>query len=640
MRHGDGTGAMTSTGAVMPWCAGARWLGPLAIACTFLALAAWSWRKWTDVHIDFGNELYIAWQLGEGKALYRDIAHRNGPLSHYLNALVFCAFGVSIRTLVFANLVVLGAICAMLHRVFRLGCDRFTATVACIVLLGVFGFSQYVPIANFNYVTPYQHFQTHGLALSLALLLALERCARTGSRAWAGAAGAALGLVFLTKIELFVPAAAMTALAWALMARRGLGRERRGAPLRCAPVFGAAAALPVLLCLLFLTAQMPLDLAWRGVLGNWSYLDQALAADAYYRAVLGANRPLQNAGLALAALAGMAGVAAVVAGLDRALPALGRHALPSALVGLVVFALLQLAPRAIPWLTLARALPLTTALALVLFVWRCRHAPSEGEFFQRQFVLALWSGFGLALLGKMLLSARFQHYGFVLAMPAATLLAAGAVGGLPAWLRERGGGGWLARSVGVALVATAVLFFWGRSNIYYARKDLRVGSGADAILAENPSAGRRAQIVATTLERLEALMPPDATLLVLPEGISFNYLLRKENPTRFNLFLPTEIAAFGEASMLRELATHAPDFIVLAHRKSEEFGVGRFGVDPRNGRRLLAWIRANYRRVERIGAEPFGGGGFGTVILRRGTADDEAAAGASRSGDSGQSTSM
>jgi hypothetical protein len=125
-------------------------------------------------------------------------------------------------------------------------------------------------------------------------------------------------------------------------------------------------------------------------------------------------------------------------------------------------------------------------------------------------------------------------------------------------------------------------------------------------------------------------MPEDSTLLVMPEGAGINYWLRKENPTPYNLFLPTEIDAFGEASMLGALRERPPDFVLLTHRLEGEFGVGTFGEDPRNGRRLMSWVRENYRRVERIGAEPFSGRGFGVVILRRADDDPSREAGAIR----------
>ena len=45
------------------------------------AMAAWSWRTWPDVFIDFGREAYVAWRLSEGDVLHRDIVYVSGPLS-------------------------------------------------------------------------------------------------------------------------------------------------------------------------------------------------------------------------------------------------------------------------------------------------------------------------------------------------------------------------------------------------------------------------------------------------------------------------------------------------------------------------------------------------------------------------------
>ena len=113
--------------------------------------------------------------LAEGKVLYGDVAHRNGPLSHYWNALLFRTFGVSLWTLVWANLALLAALCALAYAVLRRAVDARAATACVLVLLGIFGFSQYVDVANYNFVTPYHHFQTHGIALGLGMLLALLR---------------------------------------------------------------------------------------------------------------------------------------------------------------------------------------------------------------------------------------------------------------------------------------------------------------------------------------------------------------------------------------------------------------------------------------------------------------------------------
>jgi hypothetical protein len=49
------------------------------------AMMVWTWQTWADVTIDFGRELYVPWQMTEGKVLYRDIAYFNGPFSPCVN---------------------------------------------------------------------------------------------------------------------------------------------------------------------------------------------------------------------------------------------------------------------------------------------------------------------------------------------------------------------------------------------------------------------------------------------------------------------------------------------------------------------------------------------------------------------------
>jgi 4-amino-4-deoxy-L-arabinose transferase-like glycosyltransferase len=599
----------------LPWAGLGPALGPATLAVAFVVLASWSWRKWTDVQIDFGNQLYIPWQLSDGKALYRDIAHRNGPLSHYVGALAFLLFGVSLRTLVLCNLAVLAASCAMTYRVFRDACGRLTATAVGLVLLCVFGFSQYVGAANYNYVTPYQQAQTHGLALSLAMLLAFSAYFRRRRLRWCALAGGCLGLVLLTKAELAVPAAAAAGagLFWSIVSEPIDGRRL----LRLGSAFLGAALFPVAGAFALLALQMPAEIAWGGVLGNWNHLGSDLLADRFYLRGAGLDDVAGNLWHALRMLAAIAGVAGAAALLDRLLPVHRARAAWSAAAGVAVFAVLCAARDAVPWFDLPRALPLVTLAAVVVLAIGCWRRRDRPEALARWAPLALWALWSLLLLGKMPLHTRIHHYGFALAMPATLLLVATFVHGLPAWGRARSGGD-LTRAVGLASIAAGVVFLLLRSDSFYARKDFRVGQGADAIVVAGPGVDPRGALIARALTRLEAAMPADASLLVMPEGIGLNYWLRRRNPTRFNLFLPAELRAFGgEEAMLEEIREHAPDFVVLMHRDSAEFGVGPFGEDPRNGRRLRQWVDANYIRLTQIGAEPFRDRRFGLVILRR-----------------------
>ena len=155
-----------------------RLLGPVLIAAATAAMVYWSWGTWPDVIVDFGRELYTPWQLSEGQVLYRDVAHFNGPLSPYINALWFRLFGVGLRTLVVANLAIFGVLLYLCYSLLvQLG-SRTSATLACLVFVFVFAFSRYTIAGNYNYLCPYSHEATHGLTLAVASFYFLALFAR------------------------------------------------------------------------------------------------------------------------------------------------------------------------------------------------------------------------------------------------------------------------------------------------------------------------------------------------------------------------------------------------------------------------------------------------------------------------------
>ena len=92
----------------------------LAFIAVIAALLLWrGWSRWTHPVIDFGRELYVPWQILEGKILYRDLAYFNGPLSPYLNALGLNIFGVSLTALVIVNFILLATLTLLLYQLVR-----------------------------------------------------------------------------------------------------------------------------------------------------------------------------------------------------------------------------------------------------------------------------------------------------------------------------------------------------------------------------------------------------------------------------------------------------------------------------------------------------------------------------------------
>jgi hypothetical protein len=359
---------------------------------------------------------------------------------------------------------------------------------------------------------------------------------------------------------------------------------------------------------------MPLELAVRGVMGNWSYLGADLLADRFYLRGLGLDEPVANGLLALRMFLYLVAVGVLVLGADRFLPVFLQRPRWSGILAGVTFVVIVTNLDLIPWFRLARALPFTSLVACTVLAAICLSRRRDRKELARWFGVTLWAIYALALLGKMILNARLAQYGFVLAMPAALLVVAGVVAAVPSLAGARGQAGNIARGIGAAAVAGGLVFFLTHSQAIYARKDVVIGEGADAIRVD----GERGRPISAALRKLDAIMSPHATLLVLPEGIGLNYWLRRKNPARYFLFIPAEFAAVGgERVILDEVREHPPDFVLLVDRPHAEFGVGPFGVDPRNGRRLVAWVTQHYERVRKIGREPFRDRGFGVVILRR-----------------------
>ena len=588
----------------------------LAPVLAAAALLRWTWGTWPDVMVDFGREAYAAWQLAEGRALYRDIAWFNGPLSPHVNALAFRVFGASLWTLFLVNAALLALLTALLYGLLGRASDRLSASVACLVLLGVFGFGQLVGIGNYNWIAPYSHEATHGVLLGIAAIAALQHWQGRRRAAWVALSGLCLGLSFLTKAEVFVAAfgGAMAALVL-LLRREPLARERAGV---LALVFSCSGLLAVAAAWALLGARLGPAGALRGILGSWRWVFGGEVGElAFYRSGAGLDAPLEHLRAMAVATAGWA--LALLPALLAAFLARRLRA-PSRGLALGLFAAEAMALLAVPesaWLHAARPLPLFLLAILAAFgvaLWRRRREDAPlATLGAIELGLAL---FALLLLAKMGLNARVYHYGFALAMPATLVVTVALVGWIPALLTRRGAHGYLFRAAALALLAVGVARHLQRTARFIETKTATVASGADAFKSDPI----RGPMVDAALAELRRRLPEQASLAVLPEGVMLNFLARRANPTPFVNFMPPELAMFGEPAMLAAFRADPPDFVVLAHKDTSEYGFPLFGRDY--GRDLYAWVRANYTPRWQIGyprgAEPLQPGTvFALQLLER-----------------------
>ncbi len=545
------------------------WVDAAVLLAIGLGMLAFTWRGWADPLVDFGRELYVPWRLATGDRLFTDIAWFNGPLSQYWNAALFRVFGPGLSVLAASNAAVLAVTVTLLYGLTRPVWGRLAATSAGAAGLTVFAFGQYLSTANFNWITPYSHELTHGIALALVAVAAMGHWARGGRTASLVVAGLSLGMAFLTKPEPFAAGLAGVGVFLPTLARVG----------------GARAALVLLTSALF-----PVAVSWgllgaHATVGGWpAVLAGEVSTLPFYRSGMGIDRPWLRLGMMLAWSALWTGAAGALFVIARATRHTDGRVAPLA-VATIILTTPLLFPDPWAWLGALRPLPLATlgvAVGLATRVFRGRGRAGTLD------ALAL-AVFGLVLLAKRLLNASAAHYGFALALPATCVVTAAALAWLPSVADRFGGRSDVIRAGLLALLTVFAFQHVAITARWHAIKTEQLGVGADAMKTDP-----RGAVVRRAIDRVG--LPDPASLAVLPEGVMINYLTRVPAPTQYINFMPPEEILFGDAAWAAAFATSPPDVILSVPKDVSEYGRGPFGIGY--GVELYEWIAARYGSSE------------------------------------------
>jgi hypothetical protein len=505
----------------------------LLIGAALVAMLAFTWRTWPDPVIDTGRELYTAWRLSEGDALYRDVAYFNGPLSPYVNAAAMLVLGPSLDAVMLTNGLILVAIVVALYRLLRLLSDRLAATAATVVFVVGFAMLRLVGIGNYTFVTPYAHELTHGTLLLLLMLLCLTKYLLSGSRYALVGASICAGLACLTKPE--VAAAALAGLLIPLALAR----------LRDFVLAVAVTSIPVVLAFAALLVKLSAAEAWAGLTGPFRYAFSASVRDQpFYRQVMLGSDVRESIV-----------IAATVTLVELALLALGiaagrvrRGSVTAVVVGIAVAAgLLLLVPSPFIFLFVVRSAPVLLPVIVGVLGWRWWRAHEAIALARLAFAIV-----ASVLLVKIALTAGPQHYGFALAMPAAMVLTLAGLAWLPEGLQARA----VVLGIWAATLPMLLLVHAHRTS----ELTLLVNAGtADSYRARSRTLDEAMSLLAGYLI---ARTPPGSTVAVLEQGAWLNFLIQRRNSTPYVTVLPPEVAMYGERAIVDAFARRPPDFIV------------------------------------------------------------------------------
>jgi hypothetical protein len=199
-----------------------------------------------------------------------------------------------------------------------------------------------------------------------------------------------------------------------------------------------------------------------------------------------------------------------------------------------------------------------------------------------------------ALLVRMFLHPRFFHFGFYQAALATMVVLAEIL----ILLRQFAGQHKLVRlavhvSAGFVVVAACLSIFLSSARSYSGRT-FPVGSGRDRFLTAAPERDPSGSLTRQIVDELRQL-PPDDTVLVVPEGLMINYLARRKSPLAEWIFIDLTLAGPAEAAQVQRLAANPPATVVYLHRELGEHGITQWGGPGQPGHLMLNFFHQSYQ---------------------------------------------
>lgn len=550
------------------------------------------WGRWGSVTVDFGRELYIPWQILQGKILYRDLAHINGPLSQYFNALVFYFFGASISTLLTANITIAALTSICIWRVVSMLTDNLVASLSVVVFVSLSVFSHDYDAGIFSFIAPYSHEITHGLLLGFAGLVALSGYAKRSTARRGFSLGTIMGLALLTKPEIALGVnTSLGTGVWLSLRHNNRGRRENAASLAFI-ILGLLA--PVTIAMTYLSLALSFDEALASITRMWRMsLDPHIRENEYYKKVLGTYYFVDSIkGIWHSLVIITVSFAFIIIGSQ-----LGKviHSCRGFICCIFVSAIAYFVAdfssntyyyfNSILWL---QAGPLLSFILLITLLARGIQQTGPGS--QKIIVSVAFALFSTCLTLKVFFNAQFIHYGNFLLIPALILFCIATLYYIPniffkdaAIRRTAFTCGLIAISF---LIYPRILMSINQLKI----KQFPIYTHRGTIYWDN-----RSDSIQRILMFIKQNTKNGQSVAVFPEGEMLNFLSNTHNPIPYIHIIPPEWASFGDVAIVDALIKNHPDWIIVIKRDVETYGVGSF--EEGYGSSIMAYIKSNYENT-------------------------------------------
>ena len=536
------------------------WIGLIVVVATWAFLQ--SYQKWLEPIIDVGRDLYIPGELLEGKKLYRDILYIYPPLTPYLLSYITWIFGDGLSIYTVISVTVSAIVMGALYFTARLTIHPIAAGIASLlfVTLNFTGVSSW----GWNYIFPYTYAATFGMALFLLYLASMIVYLFVKQRSCYYFLAFAFGLLAAwAKIE-YTFAVVVTLIVISVVHKLPLRY------LLYSLLIGSVSFVAVSFILRNTSAGH--HWLWDNILPHFLLANPI--ASAFFAQILGVDElseRIMDIAFGVLFIAMSVGLLVGIDRIDRGFWVRTRShrvAMAMVLLTVLIFLFWQLADA-----RFFRAWSLLQILLIPVAISKERRSPL--------FVLLLFSLLGSFRIYFNLAPAWF---GVTLIIPAYLLITYV----LFRYLPERGV---YSSQIALLWIPLFVLLMI-RGQMEQARYYTLRSYPIDTIQGRfYDSLGSRAAIIQDFLRYLAK--SHYSGLVVMPEGLTLNYLSRVKNPLSFNTFTPPETADPGiEQRIIEEMEKSKPELVAINNRNVMEFGYKGFGVDY--DLRLIAYLQKHY----------------------------------------------
>jgi len=590
------------------------WIFFLLIFSVFVFMLAISWRKWGGLYIDTFRDQWVALSILHGKILYRDIFYPYGFLPPYFIATLMALFGVNLSVSAGAGIIIAALSSLLVYRIARFflaapeACLTVTAFIACFV------FGSYSSGGIFNYILPYS-FAT--VVAGLFIMAAVYYFLRFIIREARSDLSRALLFIYLSALSrpdfgLFIFCVLLILLTVYCLYFKKTGTIIRDALLVFAVVvltYGVFIAVTrswagwsesfLGQILLSAKGKNPFDTATSGM-GNFSGTLFFIVKLFGYQTLFG---------LFIGALSYLLGRRAAALP-RRALRVAAYVGIGLVLAGSAVFYVYGVFLHNFAVLDLYRSSP----VILVIFIACGFYRMVRRTWTTDGYALFCLSALATAMSLRVIFNIGPYHYGFVLGVLSmlvyyifffrAGIVALARSGCRACGLYYRGA---------LTVVFLFFIVFCALRNVFaYRAKDFMVSTARGAIASYmTPANVAFWQAAAYISENT----PAGATLVAFPEAIGLNFFTGRDNPLRYDTFLPPIINSIGSKKILGVLAAARVDYIAVVTRYTFEYGYPVFGVDY--ARDIASWINDSYILEKVFINLPFSGRAGGIALYRR-----------------------